>query len=149
MEPKNRLDSFKGDLISQDISQKLEYYQSASYNRIAALLKTELPTENVEFIELFLSRSFKDNFINKTIVEFPVIYIVFKDHLDAFIDRDRNFDLIEKQSVFDGNKFGTSRVVARDPPKVKKPTQLLSSEIVQKNKLGYLGTSYSSDSDSE
>lgn len=62
---------------------KLQYYQSAGIRGILLLLKAE-QKPGTRFHQLDSSLSLKDNLKEKTVIEFPTIYVVLKDHKDAF-----------------------------------------------------------------
>ncbi|KAG7171654.1 Box C/D snoRNA protein 1-like [Homarus americanus] len=81
----NRYLEPKNDLSPED-NEKLEYYQSASYGKIAVLIKTDVPGSGTTFQELFVNKSLRLNLANKTVLEYPVFYVVLKDHIDAYLD---------------------------------------------------------------
>ncbi|KAB7505962.1 Box C/D snoRNA protein 1 [Armadillidium nasatum] len=87
MEPPNRLDDKNSELSEEELL-KLSYYQSASYNRTVVLFKSKLCRYDKRFIEMKLSKSLKDNLCNRKIVEYPVFYVVLKDHLDSYVEMD-------------------------------------------------------------
>jgi len=62
---------------------KLQYYQSAGLRGILLLLKAEQKL-GTRFYQLDSSLTLKDNLKEKTVIEFPTIYVVLKDHKDAF-----------------------------------------------------------------
>ncbi|PNF27455.1 hypothetical protein B7P43_G12951 [Cryptotermes secundus] len=74
------LDPKECDPLYQD---KLQYYQSAGPSGILLLLKAE-KRSGMRFHQLDSSLSLKDNLKDKTIIEFPTIYVVLKHHKDAF-----------------------------------------------------------------
>lgn len=78
LDPKNNL--------SAEDNEKLAYYHSASYGKVAVLMKTDLPGSGMTFQELFLSKSLRLNFANKSILEYPVLYVVLRDHIHAYLD---------------------------------------------------------------
>lgn len=76
-----------GGELDQETEEKLCFYHSASYNRIAVLLRTEMCNPNEpKFREMFMSKSLKINFYNKRIVEYPVFYVVLRDHLHSYLN---------------------------------------------------------------
>jgi hypothetical protein len=74
------LDPKEYDPLYQD---KLQYYQSAGLSGVLLLLKAE-QRPGMRFHQLDYSLSLKDNLKDKTIIEFPTIYVVLKHHKDAF-----------------------------------------------------------------
>ncbi|XP_055630523.1 box C/D snoRNA protein 1 [Toxorhynchites rutilus septentrionalis] len=64
---------------------KLEYYQSRGLNQIRVLLKAEdVKRCKNRFFELQPKMSLKENLKGKTIVEYPTIYVIFKESCDGF-----------------------------------------------------------------
>lgn len=77
----------------------LEYYQSRGVNGLKILLKAEgVKKSQKRFYELDLKKSLKENLSDRTIVEFPIIFIVFNELADSYdvIDSD---DDVEKESA--------------------------------------------------
>lgn len=72
--------------LSPEENEKLAYYQSASYGKVAVLIKSDVPEEGMTFQELVMSKSLRLNLANKTIYEYPTFYVVLKYHLDAYLD---------------------------------------------------------------
>ncbi|XP_045606797.1 box C/D snoRNA protein 1 [Procambarus clarkii] len=72
--------------LSQDDNEKLAYYQSASYGKVAVLMKTDVPGSGTTFQELFMSKSIRLNLANKMVMEYPVLYVVLKHHMDAYLE---------------------------------------------------------------
>ncbi|XP_011506184.1 PREDICTED: box C/D snoRNA protein 1 [Ceratosolen solmsi marchali] len=71
--------------------KKLIFYRACGITGLKALLKAEkVQKSDTRFYELDLSLSLEENLKQKTIIEFPVIYIILKDHSDMFeiIDSD-------------------------------------------------------------
>lgn len=67
----------------QILSDKLQFYRAAGLSGIEILLKAEkIKKSNSRFYKLDLTSSLKDNLSNKTIIEFPTLYVIFKDHID-------------------------------------------------------------------
>ena len=64
---------------------RLEYYQSRGVNNLRILLKSEgvVRCKN-RFFELDHKETLKNNLKGKTIVEYPVIFIVFEDSIKGF-----------------------------------------------------------------
>lgn len=101
----------KNELSAED-KEKLAYYHSASYSRVSVLMKTDTPESGVVFQELELLKSLRMNFANKVITEYPVLYVVLKDHIYSYLDyqtegHDDLFSEIEEkeEQVKDGLKF--------------------------------------------
>lgn len=77
----------------------LEYYQSRGINGLKVLLKAEgVKKSQKRFFELDLRKSLKENLSGRTIVEFPIIFIVFNELADNYdvVDSD---DDVEKESA--------------------------------------------------
>jgi len=74
------LDPKECETLYQD---KLQYYQSAGLRGILLLLKAE-QKQGTRFYQLDSSLTLKDNLKEKTVIEFPTIYVVLKHHKDAF-----------------------------------------------------------------
>lgn len=74
------------NILSAEDNQKLAFYHSASYSRVSVLIKTETVDSEIVFQELEPYRSFRVNFANKVITEYPVLYVVLKDHLESYLD---------------------------------------------------------------
>lgn len=91
MEPQDRLEEHEKSLISTADSEKLCYYHSASYGGIVVLLQASLCQGTKKYSRMFLSKSLKVNLAHKKIIEYPIICVVLKDHIDAY-DDDINSD---------------------------------------------------------
>lgn len=72
--------------LPDDIKEKLGYYHSASFGGVSALMKTDVQGEGMVFQELFPHKSLRSNFANKTIIEHPILYVVLKHHVDAYLE---------------------------------------------------------------
>ena len=72
--------------LSPENNDKLAFYHSASYSRVSVLIKVDVPGSGVAFQELEPLRSLRVNFANKVITEYPVLYVVLKDHLHSYLD---------------------------------------------------------------
>ncbi|MPC18480.1 Box C/D snoRNA protein 1 [Portunus trituberculatus] len=75
----------KNELSAED-NEKLAYYHSASYSRVSVLMKTNTPDSGVVFHEIEPLKTLRVNFANKVILEYPVLYVVLKDHLCSYLD---------------------------------------------------------------
>lgn len=80
----------------------LMFYQSAGLSGIKILLKAEfVKNSKNKFHELDANESLRKNLENKIIIEFPVIYVVLKDHSHIYDLVDTgNFDLICRNRIF-------------------------------------------------
>ncbi|KAG0721118.1 Box C/D snoRNA protein 1 [Chionoecetes opilio] len=72
--------------LSPENNEKLAYYHSASYSRICVLMKTDVPETGIVFKELELRKSLKVNFANKSITEYPVLFVILRDHMYSYLD---------------------------------------------------------------
>lgn len=72
--------------LSVEDREKLAFYHSASYSRVSVLIKTETADKRVVFRELDPYKSLRVNFANKVITEYPVLYVVLRDHLESYLE---------------------------------------------------------------
>ncbi|KAL7300833.1 hypothetical protein TKK_0006392 [Trichogramma kaykai] len=80
---KEQTEESSNNLIA--LQSKLKYYKGTGIPGLRALLKAEgVKKSNSRFWELDMTESLRDNFNKKTIIEFPIIYIILKDHADMF-----------------------------------------------------------------
>ncbi|XP_075226555.1 box C/D snoRNA protein 1 [Lycorma delicatula] len=77
----NILDNYINPLHNND--KQLQYYHAAGHSGITLLLIAE-KVPGQRFYELDLRSSFRENFVNKVIVEFPTIYVLLKDHKQCY-----------------------------------------------------------------
>ena len=67
------------------VRQRLQYYRSAELTGIKVLLKAEnVMKSSSRFYQLDYTLSLAKNFAKKTIIEFPTIYVILKDHSDMY-----------------------------------------------------------------
>lgn len=78
--------------LDEVLSEKLQYYQAAGLSGVKLLLKAE-QKGGERFYELDSSLTIQECLQKKSIVEFPIIYLVLKDH--AF-----GYDLIDSGKYF-------------------------------------------------
>lgn len=72
------------------LPNELKFYQSRGISGVRVLLKAEgIKRCKNRYFELAMNKTLKENLRNKTIVEFPSIYIVYKDIITD------NFDIID------------------------------------------------------
>ncbi|KAG9433393.1 box C/D snoRNA protein 1 [Apis mellifera carnica] len=84
------------------LNEKLQFYQAAGLYGIKVLLKAEkVVKSNLKFYELDITLSLKENLENKIIIEFPIIYIILKDHsyMYEIIDTDDEDENISKYTT--------------------------------------------------
>ncbi|XP_003699904.3 box C/D snoRNA protein 1 [Megachile rotundata] len=77
--------------LKMRLNDRLQYYQAAGLTGIKVLLKAErIIKSDLKFYELDVTCSLQENLENKTIIEFPTIYIILKDHSSTYeiIDTD-------------------------------------------------------------
>ncbi|XP_033185029.1 box C/D snoRNA protein 1 [Bombus vancouverensis nearcticus] len=73
------------------LNERLQFYQAAGLSGIKILLKAEkVVKSDLKFYELDVRLSLKENLENKTIIEFPTLYIILNDHSHMYeiIDTD-------------------------------------------------------------
>ncbi|OWR48955.1 box C/D snoRNA protein 1 [Danaus plexippus plexippus] len=76
-------------------SKDLVYYKAVGFSGVKVLLKAEkVKGSSKKFFELDTSESLAENLSGKCIVEFPIIFIVLKDH-------SYNFEIITPEDEFD------------------------------------------------
>ncbi|XP_042858468.1 box C/D snoRNA protein 1-like [Penaeus japonicus] len=85
------------DGLSPEEAEKLAYYHSASYSRIAVLLQAEREGSKTAFCEVVLSKSLRQNLANCKVVEYPTLYVILRDHMQAYLEyeADGHDDLFE------------------------------------------------------
>ncbi|KAM0731063.1 Box C/D snoRNA protein 1 [Formica fusca] len=67
------------------LADKLQFYRAAGLTSIKVLLKAEkIKKANFKFYDLDFTLTLKENLENKTIVEFPTLYVIMKDHSDMY-----------------------------------------------------------------
>lgn len=85
------------DGLSPEEAEKLAYYHSASYSRIAVLLQAEREGSKTAFCEVVLSKSLRQNLANCKVIEYPTLYVILRDHMQAYLEyeADGHDDLFE------------------------------------------------------
>lgn len=81
------LDKYLNPEQNSNKYENLQYYQAAGIPNIKLLLKAEQRSKG-RFFEIDFKDTLKDALRNKTIVEYPTIHLVFKDHSYDIIDSD-------------------------------------------------------------
>lgn len=67
------------------LRSKLQYYIACGITGLKVLLKAEkVKKSDSRFYELDLTETLQDNLKNKTIIEFPIIYVILKDHINMY-----------------------------------------------------------------
>ncbi|XP_014473577.1 PREDICTED: box C/D snoRNA protein 1 [Dinoponera quadriceps] len=67
--------------LPENVVDRLQFYKAAGSNNIKVLLKAEkVKKSSYRFYDLDLTLTLKENLRNKTIIEFPTLYVVMKDH---------------------------------------------------------------------
>ncbi|XP_058832955.1 box C/D snoRNA protein 1 [Topomyia yanbarensis] len=102
---------------------KLEFYQSRGLNRLRVLLKAEGVSRcKNRFFELKPKQSLKENLQGKTIVEYPVIYVIFKEASDGF-DVIESDDDVEAETKLYQNHLEQQYGQRREQFKKEEPRQ--------------------------
>lgn len=65
------------------LQEKMQYYQSCGLAGVKIFLKAEECAGN-KYYELDASEPLKENLRNKTIIEYPTLYVAFKEHSSVF-----------------------------------------------------------------
>ncbi|GLH09015.1 Uncharacterized protein GBIM_14165 [Gryllus bimaculatus] len=69
----------------KELQDNLQFYQSAGLSEVCLLLKAEhVMKSSVKFFEIDTSMTLKSALKNKTIIEFPLMYVVLKEHKEMF-----------------------------------------------------------------
>ncbi|XP_031849468.1 box C/D snoRNA protein 1 [Nomia melanderi] len=103
----------KGDIeelnLKMCLKDRLQFYQAASLSGIKVLLKAEkVVKSDSKFHELDVTLSLKENLENKTLIEFPTVYVILKDHSDLYEIIDSDDEHME-DSIHKKNNKNTSR----------------------------------------
>ncbi|KOC65985.1 Box C/D snoRNA protein 1 [Habropoda laboriosa] len=78
LENKNNIEELN---LRMSLNDRLQFYQAAGLSGVKVLLKAEkIAKSDLKFYELDITLTLMENLENKVIIEFPVIYIVLKDH---------------------------------------------------------------------
>ncbi|KAK4302657.1 hypothetical protein Pmani_025272 [Petrolisthes manimaculis] len=88
--------------LPDDIKEKLAHYHSASFGGVSALMKTDVQGEGMVFQELFPHKSLQLNFANKTVIEHPILYVVLKHHVVAYLE----YQSIGHDDIFQDSEVG-------------------------------------------
>ncbi|XP_041974402.1 box C/D snoRNA protein 1 [Aricia agestis] len=154
---KNKLSQLLDKYINPDAppfegSKNLAYYKSAGFSGIKVLLKAEkVRGSDKKFFELDATETLAENLSGKCIIEFPIIFVVLKDH--AF-----NFDIITPEDEFDyakkvnkpnsamqmenslsgaHNRIETKKIISEQEGhmQVKRPRTLLTEKIAEERRM--------------
>lgn len=71
----------------------LQFYHSTGLSGLEVLLKAENVKEQPSFFVLDLSSTLKENFEDRIIIEYPILYVIFKSHKDEFIILDPDLEV--------------------------------------------------------
>ncbi|XP_035430430.2 box C/D snoRNA protein 1 [Spodoptera frugiperda] len=145
------------DALPFEGSKALSYYKSVGFSGVKILLRAEkVKGSGRKFFELDPTESLAENLSGKCIVEFPIIFVVLKDHAYNF-EIITPEDEIEEKSGTNTDKVGTSNskenttsVVNGNPDTQantdgntngttehsrKRPRQLLTEKVAQEKKM--------------
>ncbi|XP_014355574.1 box C/D snoRNA protein 1 [Papilio machaon] len=129
-------------------SKSLAFYKSAGFSGIKILLKAEkIRGSAKKFFELDPTETLGENLSGKCIVEFPIIFIVLKDHAC-------NFEIITPEDEFESNmkehdereniendvkskknESGLEKARQNINEQRKRPRQLLTEKVAQQKKM--------------
>lgn len=110
------------DIMGFDRAKALTFYKSAGFSGVKILLKAEKVKGSArKFFELDATESLAENFSGKCIVEFPIVFIVLKDH--AY-----NFEIINPEDEFEEPEDTPKQLACND----NKPT-INANESAQQN----------------
>ncbi|XP_012543510.1 box C/D snoRNA protein 1 isoform X2 [Monomorium pharaonis] len=93
LDPVSTIDKIDIEKLNDNLvlADKLQFYRAAGLSGIKVLLKAEkIKRANFKFYDLDLTLTLKENLQNKTIVEFPTLHVIMKDHSNIYeiIDTD-------------------------------------------------------------
>ncbi|KAJ8679797.1 hypothetical protein QAD02_015584 [Eretmocerus hayati] len=107
------------------LQNKLKFYNGCGITGLRSLLKAErVEKSDSRFYELDFTCSLQENFKNKIIIEFPIIYVILKDHSQMFEIIDSDDEDIETQSTNSWKKRKMDHGNRKQPTEhvdVKKP----------------------------
>ncbi|XP_015177300.1 PREDICTED: box C/D snoRNA protein 1 [Polistes dominula] len=92
------------------LNNKLQFYQAADFSGLKVLLKTEqIEKSNTRYHELDVSLTLKENLENKTVIEFPILYVVLQHHIDMYeiVDTDDE-EIFPKKKLERKNKWSSA-----------------------------------------
>lgn len=84
---------------SETLQEQLKYYQARSMKQLNILLYAD-EKPGTKYYELDISKSLQDNLKNKTIIEHPIIYVVFSENVYSSTIIDSGKVIIFKCSKF-------------------------------------------------
>ncbi|KAG5306832.1 BCD1 protein, partial [Acromyrmex insinuator] len=94
------------------LADKLQFYRAAGLTNIKVLLKAEkIKKAQFKFYDLDLTLTLQENLENKTIVEFPTLHVVMKDHSNMYdiIDTDEETSDAECTSYGAKKRYNNKR----------------------------------------
>ncbi|XP_050357641.1 box C/D snoRNA protein 1 [Nymphalis io] len=102
------------DAMPFDGSKDLVFYKSAGFSGVKVLLKAEkVKGSNKKFFELDTTESLAENLSGKCIIEFPIIFVVLRDH--AY-----NFEIITPGDEFDIESKKNTNVIETNKKVIEK-----------------------------
>ncbi|XP_068628391.1 box C/D snoRNA protein 1 [Battus philenor] len=123
-------------------SKALNFYRSAGFSGIKVLLKAEkIRGSAKKFFELDLKETLGENLSGKCVVEFPIIFIVLKDHAYNFeiVTPEDEFNYEEKKEhKDDGDVENDNKKIENhtsDYENRKRPRQLLTEKIAKQKEM--------------
>ncbi|XP_037934757.1 box C/D snoRNA protein 1 [Teleopsis dalmanni] len=114
------LDKYVNPDCITDVPRKKEliYYQSAGIFNLKILLKAEgIKQSRSRFYKLDVAKSLNDNLANKTIVEYPTIYISYEQNSDMFDVIDSDEDIEEETKAYQSSLEEFSKKIAEQTKK--------------------------------
>ncbi|KYN15497.1 Box C/D snoRNA protein 1, partial [Trachymyrmex cornetzi] len=94
------------------LADKLQFYRAAGLTNIKVLLKAEkIKKAQLRFYDLDLTLTLQENLENKTIVEFPTLHVVMKDHSNMYdiIDTDEEMSDTECTNYGEKKRYNNNR----------------------------------------
>ncbi|KAG7208274.1 hypothetical protein KM043_014517 [Ampulex compressa] len=119
------------------LNDRLQFYQAAGLCGLKILLKAErVSKSNCRFHELDVTLSIKENLENKTIIEFPTLYVILKDHIDMYEILHSDDEESERKN------WSTSKIQSRK-------RKLTCKNVNEKDNVNYFFNTEFSESDDE
>ncbi|XP_012269747.2 box C/D snoRNA protein 1 [Athalia rosae] len=103
---------------------RLQYYRAAGLNNIKILLKAEKVKKcDSRFHELDFTETLQENLQKKTIIEFPVLYVILKDHMDMYEVLDTDEEMDEKNEEIQEPEYSKRNLKRKHQTRQKDPKQ--------------------------
>ncbi|KAL0109117.1 hypothetical protein PUN28_014308 [Cardiocondyla obscurior] len=100
------------------LADKLQFYRAAGLINIKVFLKAEkIKKADSKFYDLDLTLTLRENLENKTIVEFPTLHVVMKDHSNMYEIIDTDEETSDMSTSYEmRKKYNNSETNKKDEP---------------------------------